>query len=140
MPSHMAGHIRRRTRSAFARALRAPTRRLRTRASRSHPRPLRTCDPFASRSTLPDAPPASRCRYISHFRSPIMDLSTFPPITVILDALYNLVIGVSNALGPVAGPSSTALAIVALTLAVRLLLVPASIAQVRAEIGRRRLA
>lgn len=47
---------------------------------------------------------------------------------------------ITSLLTPVAGPLSAALAIVVLTLLVRVLLVPVGISQARAEAGRRRLA
>ena len=69
-----------------------------------------------------------------------MDLSTLPPIAFTLDTMYALVAWTAEALSPLAGASATMLAVVALTMAVRLLLLPAAVAQVRAEVARRRLA
>ena len=69
-----------------------------------------------------------------------MDLSAFPPLAVVLDGLHTVVVALSDLVEPIAGASSSALAVVLLTLAVRVLLVPVGVSQVRAEIGRRRLA
>lgn len=69
-----------------------------------------------------------------------MDLSTFPPIAVVLDGLQSLVTTLGVLVEPVAGASAAALGVVLLTLLVRLVLVPVGVSQVRAEIARRRLA
>ena len=69
-----------------------------------------------------------------------MDLSAFPPFAVVLDGLHSVVVALGDLVEPVAGASSSALAVVLLTLLVRALLVPVGVSQVRAEIGRRRLA
>jgi len=69
-----------------------------------------------------------------------MDLSAFPPVAVVLDGLLTLVTTLGTVVEPVAGPSAAALGVVLLTLLVRLVLVPVGVSQVRAEIGRRRLA
>ncbi|MDF2444363.1 MAG: YidC/Oxa1 family rane protein insertase [Subtercola sp.] len=69
-----------------------------------------------------------------------MDISTFPPIATVLDTLYNLVLGIGELVQPVAGGAAPLLAIVLLTVLVRLALVPVSVSQVRAEVTRRRLA
>ena len=69
-----------------------------------------------------------------------MDLSAFPPLAVVLDGLHTVVVAIGDLVEPFAGASSSALAVVLLTLLVRALLVPVGISQVRAEIGRRRLA
>lgn len=63
-----------------------------------------------------------------------------PPVAAVLDGLYHLVLQLSVLLGPFAGASSAAVAVIVLTLAVRLVLIPVAIAQVRAEVTRRRLA
>jgi len=69
-----------------------------------------------------------------------MDLSTFPPIAVVLGGLQSLVTTLGVLVEPVAGSSAAALGVVLLTLLVRLVLVPVGISQVRAEVARRRLA
>jgi YidC/Oxa1 family membrane protein insertase len=69
-----------------------------------------------------------------------MDLSAFPPFAVVLDGLHTVVVALGDLVEPLAGTSSSALAVVLLTLLVRALLVPVGVSQVRAEIGRRRLA
>lgn len=69
-----------------------------------------------------------------------MDIFSFGPIAAVLDATYGLVTGLSSALAPVAGTLSGLLAVVALTVLVRALLIPVGMSQVRAEYSRRRLA
>ncbi|NRD27228.1 membrane protein insertase YidC [Frigoribacterium sp. VKM Ac-2836] len=69
-----------------------------------------------------------------------MDLSTFPPIAVVLGGLQSLVTTLGVLVEPVAGASAAAFGVVLLTLLVRLVLVPVGVSQVRAEIARRRLA
>lgn len=69
-----------------------------------------------------------------------MDLSTFPPIAVVLGGLQSLVTTLGVLVEPVAGASAAAVGVVLLTLLVRLVLVPVGLSQVRAEIARRRLA
>ena len=69
-----------------------------------------------------------------------MDLSTFPPIAVVLGGLQSLVTTLGVLVEPVAGASAAALGVVLLTLLVRLVLVPVGVSQVRAEVARRRLA
>ncbi|MGJ4843399.1 MULTISPECIES: YidC/Oxa1 family membrane protein insertase [unclassified Leifsonia] len=69
-----------------------------------------------------------------------MDIFSFGPIAAVLDATYALVTGLSGALAPVAGTLSGLLAVVALTVIVRALLIPVGMSQVRAEYNRRRLA
>ncbi len=68
-----------------------------------------------------------------------MDLFAFPPIAFILDLAYSGLLGLSTLLSPLAG-ASAALAIVIVTLLVRAALIPAGIAQARAEQARARLA
>ncbi|WP_210508917.1 membrane protein insertase YidC [Naasia sp. SYSU D00057] len=69
-----------------------------------------------------------------------MDLSLFPPFAVVLDGLSSLVALLAQLTAPVAGGGAWALAIVLLTVLVRLALLPVAVSQVRAEIARRRLA
>lgn len=69
-----------------------------------------------------------------------MDLFAFPPLVAVLDGIASFVSGLSDLLAPVTGSLSAALAVVILTLLVRVLLIPVGISQVRAEAGRRRLA
>lgn len=68
-----------------------------------------------------------------------MDPFSFPPLAALLEGAYRLLEGLSDLLHPIAGASSGALAIVALAVLVRLLLVPVGISQVKAEGVRRRL-
>ena len=69
-----------------------------------------------------------------------MDIYSFAPIAAVLDAAYYVVTGLQHLLDPVAGTASAAVAIVLITLVLRLLLVPVGRSQVRAEFTRRRLA
>lgn len=73
-----------------------------------------------------------------------MDLSTLPLVGPVVDGALRLgaalVTALTEALAPAAGPLAAALAVVLVTIAVRALLVPLSVLQVRAERDRRRLA
>lgn len=69
-----------------------------------------------------------------------MDPYDFPPITAALDALAGAVQWFSNLISPISGAWSGSLAIVALTLLVRILLIPVGRSQARAEADRRRIA
>lgn len=72
--------------------------------------------------------------------TPFVDIYSFAPIAAVLDAAYAVVTGLQDLLDPIAGTASAALAIVLITLALRLLLIPVGRSQVRAEFTRRRLA
>lgn len=69
-----------------------------------------------------------------------MDLTAFPPLAAVLDAAHTALLGLASLLEPLAGPAAAALAIVLVTLAVRALLIPLGVLQMRAEVARRRLA
>lgn len=69
-----------------------------------------------------------------------MDFFSWPPIAAVLDAAYGFVTALSAAVEPFAGTAAALVAIVVLTVLVRLILVPVGISQVRAEYTRRRLA
>jgi YidC/Oxa1 family membrane protein insertase len=69
-----------------------------------------------------------------------MDLYAFPPIAAILDAASTLLMGLTALLEPFAGSAAAAASVVLITLLVRAALVPAGIAQARAEQTRSRLA
>lgn len=69
-----------------------------------------------------------------------MDFFSWGPIAALLDAAYGLVTALSAALEPLAGTAAGLLAVVVLTILVRLLLLPVGVSQVRAELSRRRLA
>jgi len=69
-----------------------------------------------------------------------MDIFTFPPIAFLLSALSWFLETVTQLLDPLTGSLNAALAIVILTVLVRLLLIPVGISQVKAEWTRRRLA
>lgn len=69
-----------------------------------------------------------------------MDLYSFGPIAAALDTASGFVLSVADALGPLAGANGAALAIVVLTVALRTLLIPVGVSQVRAQRVRERLA
>lgn len=69
-----------------------------------------------------------------------MDFSTFPPIAALLDAAYDALLALSHLLQPLAGDAAAAASVVLVTLLVRAALVPAGVAQARAEQVRSRLA
>lgn len=69
-----------------------------------------------------------------------MDPFSFAPIGALLEGAYALVEGIASLLEPAAGGLSAALAIVVLTMIVRLALIPVGISQVKAEWARRRIA
>lgn len=69
-----------------------------------------------------------------------MDLTTLPLVSTLLDLTYTGLLALSTALAPVAGPLSAALAVVLVTLVVRTGLIPAGIAQAKADRVRTRLA
>lgn len=69
-----------------------------------------------------------------------MDPTSIAPVRAVLDGLSQLVVGLADLIHPLAGASATGVAVILLTLAVRALLVPVGVAQVRAEIQRRRIA
>lgn len=69
-----------------------------------------------------------------------MDITTLPVLATVLHAGAAVVTTLTDLLAPVVGPAAAALAVVVLTLAVRVALVPLAVLQVRAERDRRRLA
>ena len=69
-----------------------------------------------------------------------MDISSFPPIAALLDAAYTLLMQLAALLEPLAGSAAAAASVVLLTLIVRAALIPAGIAQAKAEQARSRLA
>ncbi len=69
-----------------------------------------------------------------------MDFYSFAPVATVLDLAYSLVAALAAALAPLAGGHSAALAVVVVTVAVRILLIPVGRSQVSAEFTRRRLA
>lgn len=69
-----------------------------------------------------------------------MDLYSFAPIAAVLDAAHWLVTQLAELVAPLVGSGSAAFAVVLITMIVRTVLIPVGISQVRAEIGRRRLA
>jgi YidC/Oxa1 family membrane protein insertase len=69
-----------------------------------------------------------------------LDFYSFAPIAAVLDGAYSILLFFNALLEPLVGAGSAALAIVVLTVGVRVLLLPVGAAQVRAEFSRRRLA
>jgi YidC/Oxa1 family membrane protein insertase len=69
-----------------------------------------------------------------------VDIYTFGPIAAVLDAAYSVVTGLQDLINPIAGTASAAVAIVLITLLLRLLLIPVGRSQARAEFTRRRIA
>lgn len=69
-----------------------------------------------------------------------MDLYSFAPIAAVLDAAHWLVTQLAELVAPLVGSGSAAFAVVLITMIVRTVLIPVGVSQVRAEIGRRRLA
>ena len=69
-----------------------------------------------------------------------MDITTLPGLSTVLRAGATLVTTLTDLLTPVAGTAAAALAVVLLTLPVRIVLVPRAVLQGRAERDRRRLA
>ena len=69
-----------------------------------------------------------------------MDPTSNAPVRAVLDGLSQLVVGLAELIQPLAGASATGVAVILLTVGVRALLVPVGVAQVRAEIQRRRIA
>jgi YidC/Oxa1 family membrane protein insertase len=64
---------------------------------------------------------------------------SFPPLAAAIGVLYTIVTGLTAAFTPLLGPASPAIAIVALTGLIRVLLVPLGYAQARGEHARTRL-
>lgn len=69
-----------------------------------------------------------------------MNLLDLPLVSTVLDAAYRALMGLSHLLEPVAGGAAAAGAVVLLTLAVRVVLVPVGVSQAKAERDRARLA
>ena len=69
-----------------------------------------------------------------------MNIYTFPPVAAALDAAHATVSALADALAPLAGAHSAALAIVVVALIVRAALIPVGMATARADADRRRLA
>jgi len=69
-----------------------------------------------------------------------VDPFSFAPIAALLQVVYALVEGIATFLTPVVGSLATAAAIVALTVLVRILLIPVGVSQAKAESARRRIA
>jgi YidC/Oxa1 family membrane protein insertase len=69
-----------------------------------------------------------------------MDIFAFPPVAFALELAYASVEALAALVQPLVGDASAAVAIVMLTVIVRLALIPVGISQVKAEWTRRRLA
>lgn len=70
----------------------------------------------------------------------VMDLFALPPLAFLLDLTTRALLALTSALSPLAGDLAAALAVVAVTLVVRVLLIPVGVSQARAEQTRARLA
>jgi YidC/Oxa1 family membrane protein insertase len=69
-----------------------------------------------------------------------MDIYAFPPVAAILDAAYSGLLLLTDLLEPLAGEAAAAASVILLTLLVRAALIPAGVAQAKAEQSRSRLA
>ncbi|MCJ1707930.1 membrane protein insertase YidC [Microbacterium sp. VKM Ac-2923] len=69
-----------------------------------------------------------------------MDLFALPPLAHLLDLATRALLALTALLDPLAGPAAAALAVVVVTLMVRLALIPVGVSQARAEQSRARLA
>lgn len=69
-----------------------------------------------------------------------MNIYDFFPLRILIGAAYAVVTTLNDLLEPVVGAGGAAMAIVLLTVAVRILLIPVGISQVKAGIARQRLA
>lgn len=69
-----------------------------------------------------------------------MDLTTLPLFSTLLDVTYTGLMALTHLLAPIAGPFAAAGAIVLVTAVVRAALIPAGVAQAKAEQTRARLA
>lgn len=69
-----------------------------------------------------------------------MNIYNFPPLAWALEIGYQFLHWLSTALTPLTADASAGLAVIVLTLAVRALLVPVGISQIRGEINRARIA
>jgi YidC/Oxa1 family membrane protein insertase len=69
-----------------------------------------------------------------------MDIYAFGPVAGILSGAYSLVTLIATVFAPTLGSASAGAAVVALTILVRVILIPVGVSQVRAEYTRRRLA
>lgn len=69
-----------------------------------------------------------------------VDLFSFPPLAAALDAVASLLAAVTAALEPAVGPLAAAASVILITVVVRTALIPAGVAQARADRARARLA
>lgn len=69
-----------------------------------------------------------------------MDLFTLPPLALLLDLATRALLALTTLLDPLAGTAAATLAVVVVTLAARLALIPVGVSQARAEQTRARLA
>lgn len=69
-----------------------------------------------------------------------MNIYAFPPLAWALEIGYQFLHWLASILEPFAGTASAGLAIIALTILVRTVLIPVGLSQVRGEIGRARIA
>jgi YidC/Oxa1 family membrane protein insertase len=69
-----------------------------------------------------------------------MDIFAFAPVAAALNVAYSVVSGLAGLLSPLTGGASAAVAIVAVTLLLRVALIPVGRSQMRAQQGRQRIA
>lgn len=69
-----------------------------------------------------------------------MDFYAFPPVAVVIDAAYSLLMGLSGLIAPLAGGFAAAASVILVTLLVRAALVPVGVALAKGEQVRARLA
>lgn len=69
-----------------------------------------------------------------------MNIYAFPPLAWALEIGYQFLHWLTAALAPLSAGASAGIAVIVLTLAVRTLLIPVGLSQVRGEIGRARIA
>jgi len=81
-----------------------------------------------------------RVASIPQQKDTLVDFHDFPPIAAVLQFAYSVVSGLADLVTPIAGASSAALAIVLITVAIRITLIPVGRSQVRADAARRRIA
>ncbi|WP_127794307.1 membrane protein insertase YidC [Agromyces sp. LHK192] len=69
-----------------------------------------------------------------------MDFYSFPPIAVVIDGAYGLLMGLAGLLEPLLGGAAAAAAIILVTLIVRAALIPTAVSMAKGEQTRARLA
>src|SRR5699024_4030079 len=110
--------------------------------------------PLADRTSLslpahrlpdPSLPDLERCErldvlHLTHSDEGLISLYSFGPIAAVISLLSAVLTAFTSVLAPFAGESAAGIAVVLLTVCVRVLLVPVGVLQVRAEKARARIA